>query len=45
MLLTVDPYQRLGYNGIRSHQWMSSVNWYEIEKKQVEAPYKPIIGI
>lgn len=39
-----DPNERLGANGaneVREHPWFADINWGDIKRKTVEAPYMP----
>lgn len=48
-LITPDLSHRLGniYGGagdLKAHPWFSEVNWETLEKRRIEAPYRPPIG-
>jgi len=45
-LLEKDPKKRLGAGGaseVMNHKWFKNLNWEGIIKKQVKAPFIPII--
>lgn len=45
-LLMKDPARRLGTHGadqIKQHPFFAVVDWQQIEKKQVTAPYVPLV--
>ncbi|TNV79205.1 hypothetical protein FGO68_gene13766 [Halteria grandinella] len=46
-LLTKKPKQRLGYNGcheIKDHPFFGNISWAQLEKKEVDPPYRPRIN-
>jgi hypothetical protein len=45
-LLIRNPLNRLGANGIeelKEHPWLRDVDWYKMSKKQIKAPYIPVV--
>lgn len=49
-LLTRDPKLRLGTNSfkdgaadIKAHPWFSSIDWAKLERRELEAPFKPAV--
>lgn len=43
-LLNKTPHNRLGHNNIDqiiSHSWFKTINFVDLEKKLLEAPFKP----
>lgn len=46
-LLTVNPTQRLGYNGsleVKQHPWLKAVNWDILSRKQYRPPFMPEVS-
>ncbi|KAJ2089780.1 hypothetical protein IW138_003236 [Coemansia sp. RSA 986] len=40
-LLTKDPAQRIGFEGIKAHPFFSAINWDRLEAKQLDPPFAP----